>query len=344
VPLKELPKSWQRALREMRSLRQTLDAGRLSIDDRTPPSAKVIRNLESTLRILAAVCRAEGLAVDLTIETFTAWRAARREAGNRDRTIASRCKELALFAAWCEVDEDLIHEIHERRRRHGRASRGVRKRKEEWMLASGVGIGDVWVRAEELLEAAQAAPVASDLRARLTLDAACLALSIVAPLRVGDLHRLRIGEHLRRHADGWGLSIETAKTDLPYDRPRLWAEVTPFLDAVILLEAPGGDFWAGYDARSEPPTVLFSEDGGRTECGESWPSKVCTRHFGIGAHIVRSLWHQMMFESEDDEQYIALALCGQGHGRTAMDYIVRRNRRRAVRRGRAKIRAAREAA
>lgn len=128
------------------------------------------------------------------------------------------------------------------------------------------------------------------------------------------------------------------------DRPRLWPEVTRFLDAVVLLDAPGGDFWSGYDTRSAPSTSFFSRDGGKSDCGEGWPTKVWTRHFGIGAHIVRSLWHQMMFDSEDDGQYIALALCGQGHGRTAMDYIVRGNRRRAGHRGRAKIRASREAA
>jgi hypothetical protein len=188
----------------------------------------------------------------------------------------------------------------------------VRKRKEEWMLTNDVGIGDVRVRAEELLDAAQAAPVASDLRARQTLDAACLALSIVAPRRIGDLHRIRIGKHLKRHADGWRLSILTAKTELAYDRTRLCPEVTPFLDAVILLDAPGGEFWAGYEARCAPSTALFSGDGGRTGYDELSPTKVWIRHFEIGAHIIRSLWHQLMFECEDDEQYVALALCGHG--------------------------------
>lgn len=354
LPLDALPKAWRRALHGMRSLRTTLDTGRLSLEDRTPPAAKVINNLESTLRILAGDCRRRGLPIELTSETFTNWREARlapwtdakgkQRTPNRHVTIATRCKELALFAAWCEMDEDLIHEIHERRRRHGRASKGARKRKETWMLANDVGIGDVWVRAEELLEAAEAAPPASALRAQLSLDAACLALSIVAPLRIGDLHRLRIGEHLKRHADGWSLSVVTGKTDALYERPRLWPELTPFLDAVVLLAAPGGNFWAGYDARGAPSTPVFSQNFGETDCCESWPSKVWTRHFGIGSHIVRSLWHQLMFESEDDDQYIALALCGQGHGRTAMAYIMQGNRKRAVRRGRAKIRAAREAA
>jgi hypothetical protein len=113
---------------------------------------------------------------------------------------------------------------------------------------------------------------------------------------------------------------------------------------VILLTAPGGDFRAGHDARSAPSTGIFSQDLGKTDCCELWPTKVWTRHFGIGAHIVRSLWHQMMFESEDDEQYVALALCGQGNGRTGMEYIMKGNRRRAVRRGRAKLRSARQAA
>ncbi len=283
APLGDLPKSWLRALHEMRSLRKTLDTGRLSLDDRTPPSAKVIRNLESTLRILAGDCLRQGLPVGLTVETFTLWRAARlspwtdkagkRRAPNRHITIASRCKELALFAAWCEMDETLIHEIHERRRRHDRAGKGARKRKEEWMLANDVGIGDVWVRAEELLEAAEAAPPASDLRVQLTLDAVCLALSIVAPLRIGDLHRLRVGEHLQRHTDGWSLSILTGKTGALYERPRLWPELTPFLDAVILLTAPGGDFWAGYDARSTPSTAVFSQDFGKTGAASSGPPR-----------------------------------------------------------------------
>jgi hypothetical protein len=52
----------------------------------------------------------------------------------------------------------------------------------------------------------------------------------------------------------------------------------------------------------------------------------------------------MMFDSEDNDQYIALALCGQGHGPTAMEYIVRGNQARALRRGRVKLRSAREAA
>ena len=353
LPLSELPKAWRTALKEMLTLRTTLDSGRLAIEDRTPPSAKVIRNLELTLRIFAGVCRTNGRPIELTKETFNLWRETRlvpridrkgrQRAGNRHVTVASRCKELALFAAWADMDEELVSEIRQRGRRHLNAGRGDQKRKEAWMLSHDVGIGDVWVQAEEQLEAAMAAPMASALRALLTYDAACLALSIVAPLRIGDLHRIRFGEHLTRSAEGWSLSILTDKTGALYHR-QLWPEVTSFLDAVVLLDAPGSDFWTCYQDRCEAGVWLFSQDAGASEPDELWPTKVWERHVGIGAHIVRTMWHQMMFDSEDDDQYIALALCGQGHGRTAMEYIVRGNRARALRRGRAKMRAAREAA
>jgi hypothetical protein len=61
LPLAELPKAWRTALKEMRTLRATLESGRLTIEDRTRPSAKVIRNPESTVRIFAGVCRTRGL-------------------------------------------------------------------------------------------------------------------------------------------------------------------------------------------------------------------------------------------------------------------------------------------
>lgn len=47
----------------------------------------------------------------------------------------------------------------------------------------------------------------------------------------------------------------------------------------------------------------------------------------------------MMFASEDDDQWIALALCGQGNGRTAQEYILKGRRKRAGRRARAKLQA-----
>ncbi len=341
MPEADLPRAWRRALREMRTCRTTLDSGLLDLEDRTPPSATVIRNVASTLRVFGAVCANHGLPVEVTCETIDLYRAARHAEGNASVSIASRLKELLTFARWCDADEDVIRKLVRLHILYARAANGERKRKDIWAAEHGLDIGHVWAKAEELLALSAAAPEASKLQATLTLDAACLALSVVCPLRCGDLHRVQIGTELVRKEKGWSLRIDTRKTGQSYHRPELWPEVTPFLDALVMLDQAGRDFHDAYAARHG--TAMFSRDGGETQLAVTWPTRCWLRHFGIGAHIVRSLWHSLMFESEDDDQWIALALCGQGNARTAQAYILDGQRRRAGRRGRAKIRAIRQA-
>ena len=50
-------------------------------------------------------------------------RKGRERAGNKHVTVASRCKELATFAAWCDMDGELVREIQDRGRRHLREPR-----------------------------------------------------------------------------------------------------------------------------------------------------------------------------------------------------------------------------
>jgi len=337
----DLPRGWRRAIREMRTSRTTLDRGLLELDDRTPPSATVIRNLASTLRVFGRVCVDHGLPVEMTPETIDLYRAARHAEGNVSVSIAGRLKELLTFARWCEAEEDVIRKLVRLHKLYAEAAKGERKRKDIWAAKHGKGIGEVWAKAEELLALSQAAPEGSMLRATLTLDAACLALSVVCPLRCGDLHRIEIGTELARKEKGWSLYIETRKTGRLYHRPELWPELTPFLDAVVMLDQSGRDFHDAYAAKHG--TALFSQDGGASTPAVDWPSRCWFRYFEIGAHIVRSLWHSLMFESEEDEQWIALALCGQGNARTAQEYILEGRKKRAGRRGRAKIRAIRQA-
>jgi hypothetical protein len=336
IPEEQLPRAWRRALHDMRSLRTTTSEGLISLDDRTPPAAKVIRSMASTLRIFAKTCLDHDRPVEITLEAVDLWRAARFRAGNASRSIASRLKEIRTFALWCDLDEDLIERLTGLKTRYEKAGRKESKHKDRWMLSNNTQVEDVWVRASDLLEMAGTTPVGSARRAHLVLDAACLALSVVCPLRCGDLHRIRFGSHLRRHADHWGIEVATNKTGYEYRRPDLWPELTPFLDAVVMLDMPECDFWDAYDRKAETP--LFSRDGGNSDVYVGWPSQCWQRHFGIGEHIIRSLWHTMMFTSEEDDQWIALALCGQGNGRTAQEYILKGQRKREGRRARGKLR------
>lgn len=332
----QLPRAWQRALGEMRVLRRTANEGMLALDERNPPSAKVIENLASTLRVFAKCCLDNDTPVEITRQNLDLWRAARFNAGNKHRSIATRLKELLIFAIWCECDDELIDRIGRLRLDYEQAGRGERKRKDAWMLENNVSVADVWEHAEELLELGLGSHLGTARRARTIRDAACLALSIACPLRCGDLHRISFGTHLRREDAFWELKITTAKTGTIYHRPALWPELTPFLDALLMLDLPASSLRDA--AESKAGQQIFSLTGADSDLGVAWPSRCWRRHYGTGEHIVRTLWHDMMFESEDDEQWIALALCGQRGARTHLHYVVEGRHRRAARSGRAKIR------
>ncbi|MDF3417315.1 hypothetical protein HKX23_03025 [Sulfitobacter sp. KE29] len=51
-----------------------------------------------------------------------------------------------------------------------------------------------------------------------------------------------------------------------------------------------------------------------------------------GAQIIRSHWHSLMFECEDNDQWIAFGFCSQGNGRTAQYYILEGRKKRSSRR------------
>ena len=108
---------------------------------------------------------------------------------------------------------------------------------------------------------------------------------------------------------------------------------------LLEVDAPGGDLWAGYDARVG--TKLFSADFGGTGLSGDSISDVWEEHVGCGAHIVRTLWHQTAWESDRDLTWMALALCGQRAEKTAKPYRIEGARRRAAREGRRLVGAAR---
>ena len=166
---------------------------------------------------------------------------------------------------------------------------------------------------------------------------------MAAPLRISDLYRFRFDEEIRRDATGWSIAIKTQKTGGDYERSELWPELTEFLDELLVLDAPGGDLWLGYDRRSG--THLFSRDGGVTALTADWISDVWYEHVGTGEHIVRTLWHQLAYDSDVDRTWMALSLCGQrGGGRTANEYRDKNQRARAVRAGRRSLSALRQVA
>lgn len=339
VAAEALPATWQALLAQLREARGRIDLGVPDLADLRPPPMQMIRQTEYVLRSLAFQCLQAGREVAITHDSVRLWLDAAEARGNRPTGLSLQLGQIRDFAARLGADPDLIETLRRAAAEQAARARPLRKRKAEKLVAAPMTLADAWERARALLDHAGTLPAGSRARVKAVLDAAAIALAVAAPLRIGDLHRLVIGESLTRSATGWHVAIRTAKTGLPHERP-LWPEVGPFLDAVIKVDAPGAEFWPGYDARCG--SNFFSIDGGRTGMRADWVSSVWQHHLGIGAHIVRTLWHELVRDETEDRTHVALGLCAQRSERTAKAYRLEHTRSADIRRGRVLLRAARE--
>lgn len=339
----ELPPSWQETIADMRQRRMEVDAGMVDLGEVSPPALSQISATEYVLRCVARTCIDAGRDPALDIDGVRLWIERQEARGQRETSLSIQLRKLVGFLAYRGEDKKLRKRLAKEAARYGRIGRLKRKRKHAWLLAVSTDIGKVWDLAVELLARSRAMKPGTSRRYLLALHAAALALAIAAPLRISDLSRLRIGHEISRSATGWAMALVTQKTGSEYERPELWPELTEFLDELLVLEAPGGDLWRGYDARVGTP--LFSRDGGKTPLTADWISDVWYEHVGTGEHIVRTLWHELAYDSDTDRTWMALALCGQkGGGKTADEYRERNQRARAVRAGRRTLSAGRQAA
>lgn len=341
IPAEELPREWQALLARLRAARERIDQGFIDLSGLRPPPLQMIRQTEYALRALAFQCREAGIAAAISVEAARLWLDAAEARGNRPTSLSLQLRLIRGFALRLGADPALLGTLDRAAAEQARRAHHRRKRKEEKLIACPLTLGDAWARAEALRDEARSLPAGSRDRAKRLLDAAAIALAVAAPLRIGDLHRLVIGESLTRSATGWRIGIRTAKTGEMHERA-LWPEITPFLDAVIAMDARGAGLWSGYDDRQG--TAFFSIDGGRSGMRADWISSVWQKHFGIGAHIVRTLWHELVREGTEDCTYIALGLCAQRSERTASAYRLTHIRAADLRHGRNLLRAARRQA
>jgi hypothetical protein len=338
----DLPPSWLGPLDEMTAARRHLDAGGIHFDGKKPPAMSSIKGMTYVLRCLAFSCRRQGIEPELRKRAVRAWIDDAEARGCGDRGLALQIGLLRRFVIRVDGKKSkLAGPLASLRLDYAVRGKIGMKRKEKFLLAHPTTIGEIWEKAEALLADAALKPVGSATRQKLLREASALALGVAVPLRIGDLHRFRVGIHLTRSTAVWSLTTDIRKTGGDYDRGDLWPELTPFLDALIEVDAPGGDLWTGYDARQGMP--LFTEDFGATGLSGDWISDVWQEHVGCGAHIIRTLWHQICWDQDDDSTWVALALCGQAAPRTAEHYTVKGQRRRALTDGRRLIQAARRA-
>jgi hypothetical protein len=339
VPIERLPKTWRLAIKEMEAARAQVDRGIMTLDDRTPPSAKVIANLKRTARQLVFAANEADCKPTLDMPCVRAFLAASKARGTKPITRCSRLKEMMVLACWLDEDDhaDILNAMRRKKNQLARLAQRQRKHKEEWLIQNPIEILDCWMLSEELLQEAMSMPSGSIARLDLALDALAIAMAVNIPLRIGDLHRFQIGVHLTRsfERDIWTVDLRTAKMGSDYVA-ELWPELTPFLDAVVLAGRSEGSL--ATRIRELNGEYLFAKYG--QKMGAGWVSKAWRRHIGTGEHIVRTLWHEEALD--DADTWMALVLCGQeGGGETARHYQVKQQKRQAGSRAKSLMRAAR---
>ncbi len=339
VPFDEIPKPWRRAIKEMKATRREVDRGILALDDRAPPSEKVIVNLQLSARQLVFAANEVGLKPALDMPCVRAFLAASKRRGTKPITRCARLKELMVLACWIDEDDhaDILNAMRRKKNQLNRLAQRQRKHKEEWLIQNPTEVVDCWMLAEELLQESMSMPSGCTARLDLTLDALAIALAVNVPLRIGDLHRIQIGVHMIRsfESDTWTVDLRCEKMGNDYVA-ELWPELTPFLDAVVLAGRSEGVL--APRLRELNGQYLFAKYG--QKLGAGWVSTAWRRHIGTGEHIVRTLWHEEALD--DADTWLALVLCGQdGGGATARHYQVKQQKRQAGRRAKSLMRSAR---
>ena len=165
--------------------------------------------------------------MDLTPQTIAAWLDAAEARGCRPSGLAAQIGQLRTFIAWSDPTSDLRKPLRRLARRKTALARMQRKRKEQWLIDNDVNLADVWAKAEALLAMSADLPLARRARHKAVIEALALALAVVVPLRIGDLHCLVVGRDIERTAVGWRLAVTTEKTGASYERPDTLAGAHP---------------------------------------------------------------------------------------------------------------------
>ena len=307
VETRELPPEWLEALDAMRSGERR---------GCRCPAPSIVVTIETKLRQLAFSTRGAGLAIDFSIPSLSALVHAMLARDLASRTVEVHAKQAPDLRNLCRAPAPVLEAIVAEKRLHDLRASTAGKRKERFLLASGLTLDGV---ARKALDCYRSARVGTDPRERHHdwMRAALFGFVICRPLRPLDVRTMIVGRHLRRDSEGWKLFKRTRKNDYKAIG-RLWDICTPFLDGAILLGADESLLWETY-ARAEGRPLLADRQG--EALSDNWATEQSRACLGFGIGILRTLWHDHCAGVGDARAVeTALALCGQYDPRTAAHY------------------------
>jgi hypothetical protein len=230
--------------------------------DRMDVSEKKRRDTLFTLRQIFGAARRAALPEVLDRAALTAFR---RELDLRDlkaRTIVTELVNCGRLAKCFDSDPDIHRLLRvEIRAAELQAASEASKRHLDFRMAPVTPI-DYARQAHAVLTEARDSKLSRQSRQHRHVTAAILAFLSVMPERISDLVKMIFGRDLIRDAGGWRSDLFSNKTDQDRSFARLPAELTPYLDALILLGADPGPqdavLWRLYHQRVAMGSPVFA--------------------------------------------------------------------------------------
>lgn len=284
-----------------------------------------IKTMGCAIRQLQRSADKRGLVAELTMETATAFAEDLVSKDLKTISAAGYCDFLACFARHAGYPREIGEALMETHWALKAEAKGDLRRKEIKLAQVPIDLVSLAKTARELLEHA---PLEDDIRNRrrdYTL-AGAIALLSKLPIRAKDLREGEIGKEFRRDSEGWLVDLATSKTGVRIDC-RLADCLTPYLDAVLLMDTDPAHLWTIYDQRLG--TALFANPARDWKCYESeWLRRNMTERTGHSAHIVRTLIYDYCALDNDLDAKVAQALVGHAHETSRKFYEINADRYR----------------
>lgn len=286
-----------------------------------------IKVMGCAIRRLIRSAKQRGLKPELTLETATAFAEDLVSGDLKTISAAGYCEFLGYFAKRAGYPAEIGEELLETHWSLKAEARTDLKRKEIKLAKVPIDLVDLAKTASEILDQA---PFQEDIRNRrrdYTL-AGAIALLCKLQIRAKDLREGKIGKEFSRDSEGWSVDLKTSKTGT-YITGRLADCLTPFLDAVLLMDTDPAYLWKIYDQRVG--TALFANPARDWKCYErEWLRRNMTERTGHSAHIVRTLIYDYVTLDAELDAKVAQALVGHAHATSKQFYEVNADRYRRV--------------
>lgn len=284
-----------------------------------------VKVMGCAIRRLLQSAENHGLEPALNMDTASAFAVDLLSSDLKTISAAGYCDFLGYFAKHADYPPEISEALLETHWALKADAKGDLREKEIKLAKNPIELVDLALTAHDLI---LRAPDENDIRNRrrdYTL-AGAIALLCKLPIRAKDIREGKIGEEFCRDSESWNVDLETSKTGQKI-KGRLAESLTPYLDAVLLMDTEPKHLWQIYDSRLG--AALFANPARDWKnYGREWLRRNMIERTGHSPHIVRSLIYDSCVLDDELDLRVARALCGHAHETSRQFYEMNADRYR----------------